>query len=76
MSKNTILTSATLVATTIFHPDVGANTERCSSLERFACNGSTFALATVRKLSTLCRISCTPGKNIKIPPGFAAVATI
>jgi len=36
-------TSATFVATTIFHFGVGAKTARCSSLDRLACSGNILA---------------------------------
>ena len=62
------LTSATLVDTTTFHPLTGANTRRCSSLERFACKGSTSVPEIPRSFSAHCRISCTPGKKIRMAP--------
>ena len=69
-------TSATLVAAMIFHPGVGSKTARCSSLERFACSGSIVALLIPRKTSIQVRMSCTPGKKIRIPLGFSADVTI
>jgi hypothetical protein len=36
-------TSATFVATTIFHFEVGAKTTRCSSFDRLACRGKILA---------------------------------
>lgn len=53
-------TSATLVATTIFHFEVETKTVRCSLLERFACRGRITAFALDRvvfNLSMHCRIS-------------------
>ena len=69
-------TSATLVAAIIFHWGVGANTARCSSLERFACKGNILELGIPRRVSMHWRISCTPGRNISIPAGLSAVVTM
>ena len=72
----TWLTSATLVAATIFQEGVGSKTRRCSSFERFAWSGRTFACLVFRRLSMHCLISWTPGRKIRIPPGFSALETM
>ena len=72
-------TSATLVAATIFHDFVGRNTLRCSLLERLACSGRTIVSLSrmaFRIVSTHCRISLTPGRNISMPPLVPAVLII
>lgn len=56
----------------IFQLAVFLKTRRCSSLDRFACNGRMSACTllgrTLRMVSMHCRISCTPGRNTSIPP--------
>lgn len=69
-------TSATLVATTIFHFEVGAKTMRCSELERLAWRGNMEAVPdeTFERMASMhCRISCTPGRNTRMPPSLSAV---